>query len=102
MSAVKAVGIQTTVAMGRTASGPRSGVESDDPLQGALRPPCGETEAQRQTRLRDEAGARRQSEKIDRYLKEEVARAKKERANERTILLLGGCRGCRGCQARRP
>lgn len=63
---------------------------SDDPLQNVMLPPRDETVAQKNDRIRSEALARKRSELIDKHLKEEMARTKKERANERTILLLGG------------
>lgn len=73
-----------------------SNVSSNDPFLGLLRPPSNETPVQRQIRLREEVVARKRSEQIDKHLKEEVARIKKERVNERTVLLLGegGDREC--------
>lgn len=60
---------------------------SNDPF--AMQPPRNETATQKQARLRAESIARKRSEQIDRFIKEDVSKTRKERANERTILLLG-------------
>lgn len=62
---------------------------SNDPFSRAMQPPSNETVVQRQARLKDEIVARKRSDQIDKQLKEEATRAKRERAYERTILLLG-------------
>jgi energy-coupling factor transporter ATP-binding protein EcfA2 len=45
--------------------------------------------AEKQERIRNEVIAKKRSDMIDKHLKEEMARMKKERVNEKTILLLG-------------
>jgi hypothetical protein len=67
-------------------------IASDDPLQIFMRPPRNETITEKQARLSQEGIAKKRSDLIDKQLKEELARMKKERANERTILLLGRSR----------
>ncbi|UZJ53210.1 hypothetical protein CBS101457_002530 [Exobasidium rhododendri] len=64
-------------------------IVSNDPLQGFMRPPPGETSAEKQERLKKEDIAKKRSDLIDKQLKEEMVRLKRERANEKIILLLG-------------
>lgn len=65
--------------MGRTAD--------EDPLAIAIAPPPGETEAQKQQRLHEEAEARRISDEIDQQLKEERAALKKKKKPIKVLLL---------------
>lgn len=62
---------------------------SADPFQKALLPPRNETAAEKMSRTHDEVEAKKRSDLIDAFIKEENSRRKKERASERTILLLG-------------
>ncbi|PWN46182.1 G-alpha-domain-containing protein [Ceraceosorus guamensis] len=69
-----------------TVSGAAGG---EDPLSRALRPPADESIAARSERQRKEASAKKRSEEIDKALKEEAIRNKRDRAGEQKMLLLG-------------
>ncbi|KIJ66946.1 hypothetical protein HYDPIDRAFT_128433 [Hydnomerulius pinastri MD-312] len=59
----------------------------DDPLSMAIRPPPTESDTDRQTRLQQEAEARRISEQIDEDLRVERERLKKSRSDVKLLLL---------------
>lgn len=61
----------------------------EDPLARALRPPHNETASAKMDRQRSEQQAKKRSDDIDKALKEEAVRRKKESASEERILLLG-------------
>ncbi|PWN46634.1 guanine nucleotide binding protein, alpha subunit [Violaceomyces palustris] len=61
----------------------------DDPISLALRPPPRETASQRVERLKSEAEKKKISDEIDKRLKDDAQRMKKEKAGEHKILLLG-------------
>ncbi|SPO42144.1 related to guanine nucleotide-binding protein alpha-4 subunit [Pseudozyma flocculosa] len=61
----------------------------EDPITLALRPPARETPAERSARLAREAEAKKVSDEIDKRLREDANRRKKEKQGEVRILLLG-------------
>lgn len=75
--------------MPMVARGPRPSFAGDDPLSVILRPPADESHMQRSERIKREAEAKRVNDEIDKRLKEDAQRLKKERQGEHKILLLG-------------
>lgn len=60
-----------------------------DPLSAYIAPPRSETPRERTQRLKEEREAKKRTEGIDKFLKEEGARARRARDEEKQILLLG-------------
>lgn len=67
----------------------RNSFSIDDPFERFLRPPKGETAEARAVRIAEEEEAKRANAEIEEALKAERAAAKKRRAHEVKVLLLG-------------
>jgi len=67
----------------------RPSLAIEDPLSLVLRPPPGESNLQKSDRLKREGEAKKLSDEIDKRLKEDNSRRRKEAFGEHKILLLG-------------
>lgn len=68
-----------------------------DSLTWVSQPPPDETKEDKKQRLINEQAAKKRSEDIDKFLREQASKAEKEREGQKTILLLGQAEAGKVC-----